>query len=74
MNEKKVLRDSTCKLGNLFKSFFALKVNIYLQNMSIKRRLARFAQKRVFSLFLCAACLPASLVMHVPITCAMVIF
>ena len=68
MNEKKVLRDSTCKFGILFKSFFALKVNIYLQNMSIKRRLARFDQKRVFSLFLCAACLPVSLVMHVPIS------
>jgi hypothetical protein len=30
--------------------------------------LARFDQKRVFSLFLCAAGLPASLVMHVPIS------
>ena len=36
--------------------------------MSIKRRLARFDQKRVFSLFLRAACLPASLAMHVPIS------
>jgi hypothetical protein len=34
------------------KCFFALKVNIYLQNMSIKGRLARFDKKnRVFSLF-----------------------
>ena len=39
-----------------------LKVNIYLQNMSIKR---------VFLLFFCVQCaarLPASLIMHVPIT------
>ena len=39
-----------------------LKVNIYLQNMSIKR---------VFLLFFCVQCaarLPASLIMHAPIT------
>ena len=65
MNEKKVLRDSTCKFGILFKS---LKVNMYLENMSIKRRLTRFDQKRVFSLILSAAGLPVSLVMHVPIS------
>ena len=41
-----VKSDSACKFGNFF--FFALKVNIYLQNISIKRRLARFDQKRVF--------------------------
>jgi hypothetical protein len=68
MNEKKVLRVSTCKFGILFKRFFALKVNMYLQNMSKKRRLARFDQKRVFSLSLCAAGLPVSFVMHVPIS------
>jgi len=46
-----------------------LKVNIYLQNMSINRRLARFDQENMYSLcFLCAACLPASLIMHVPIS------
>ena len=34
--------------------------------MSIKRRLVRFDKKRVFLLFiLCAACLSASLLMHV---------
>jgi hypothetical protein len=65
MNEKKVLRDSTCKFGILLKS---LKVNMYLENMSIKRRLTRFDQKRVFLLFLSAAGLPVSLVMHVPIS------
>jgi hypothetical protein len=45
----------------IFESFFlpALKVNINLQIMRIKR---------VFSLFLCAVCLPASLIMHVPIS------
>ena len=32
-------------LAIFLKLFFALKVNIYLQNMSIKRRLARFDQK-----------------------------
>ena len=68
MNEKKVLRDSYCKFGTLFKSFCALQVNIYLQNMSMKHCLARFDQKRVSSLILCAAGLPASLVMHVPIS------
>jgi len=47
---------------------FALKVNTYLNNMSIKRLLAIFTQKRVFSLFLCAACLPASLIIHVPLS------
>ena len=45
---------------------FALKVNIYLQNMSKKRRLGRFDPKQnvFFSLFfLCAL-----LIMHVPIS------
>jgi len=58
-----------CKFGKFFYSvfFFALKVNIYLKNMRIKRRLARFYQKNVyFRCFLCAACLPASLIIHVP--------
>ena len=37
--------------------------------MSIKRRLGRFDQKGIFSLFfLYAACLPAALIMHVPIS------
>ena len=51
------------------KWFFVLKVNIYLQNMSMKGRLARFDQKTcVFVVFLCTACPPASLIMHVPIS------
>ena len=50
-------------------SFFALKVNIYLQNMSIKRCLVRFDQKNMyFHYFLCATCLRASLIMHVPVS------
>jgi hypothetical protein len=36
--------------------------------MSMKRRLARFDQKHVYSLFLCAACLQTSLILHVPIS------
>jgi len=54
----------------LFKVFFfALKVNIYLQSMRIKHRLARFDQKTcIFVMFLCAVCLPSSLIMHVPIS------
>lgn len=36
--------------------FIAVEVNIFLQNMGIKR---------VFSLF-CEACLPASLIIHIP--------
>ena len=39
---------------------------MYLQNMSIKCRDS--TKKLVFSLFLCAACLPPSLMMHVPIS------
>jgi len=46
-------------LVNFLKFIFALKVNIYLQNMSIKR---------VFCCFICMRSLsPASLIMHVPI-------
>ena len=50
--------------------FCALKVNIYFQNMSIKRRLARFDKKDVYipCVCVCAACLPASLIRHVPIS------
>ena len=52
-------RDSACKFGkNSLKVFLALKVNIDLQNMSIQRNLVRFDQKL----------LPASLIMHVPIS------
>ena len=37
--------------------------------MSIKRRLARLDKKTCISVvFLCAACLPASLIIHVPIS------
>ena len=37
--------------------------------MSIKRCLARFDKKNVyFPCFMCAACLPASLIRHVPIS------
>ena len=44
-----------------------MKVNIYLQNMSCG--LARFDQIKVYLYcFLCAACLPTSLIMHVPIS------
>jgi hypothetical protein len=61
--------------GDLKNNNFALKVNINLQNMSIKHYLARFDQKKcIFIVFLCAACLPASSIMHVPIPeqhCAM---
>ena len=48
---------------------FALKVNMYmyLQNMSKKFARRDSTKKRVFSL-LCPACLPASLIMHVPIS------
>ena len=42
-----------------WKVFFTLKENIYLQNMSIKR---------VFFLCVFAACLPASLIMYIPIS------
>ena len=52
-------RDSACKIGkNNLKFFLALKVNIDLQNMRIKRNLVRFDQKL----------LPASLIMHVSIS------
>jgi hypothetical protein len=40
-----------------WKVFFALKVNNHVQNMRIKR---------IFLLFLCVTCLPASYIMHVP--------
>jgi hypothetical protein len=62
----------------LFWVFFALKVNINLQNMYIKRRLERFDQITcifvvlffvcVFlGFFLSAVCLQASLIKHVPV-------
>jgi hypothetical protein len=41
------------------KVFVAMEVNMYLQNMSIKR---------AFSLFLCAAFPPVSFIMYVPIS------
>ena len=41
------------------KVFVAMEVNMYLQNMSIKR---------AFSLFLCAAFLHVSFIMYVPIS------
>ena len=76
MNEKKVLRDSTCKFGILFKSFFALKVNIYLQNMSIKRCFGEIRPKTcIFVIFVCSWS-PSIISYACPnfrITCAMVI-
>ena len=74
MNEKKVLRDSYCKFGILFKSFCALKVNIYLQNMSIKRRFGEIRPKTcIFVIFACS--LFPSIINYTcpnfPITCAM---
>ena len=53
-----------------FKVFFVLKVNINLQNMSIKHCLARLDQKTCIAVvfYVCAACLPASLIMHVSIS------
>ena len=49
--------------------FFALKVNIYLQIMSIKHLDRLDSTKNVyFHCILCAASLPASLIMHVPIS------
>jgi hypothetical protein len=63
-NLRTVKMYSACNFGNLFKvSFFALKVDIYFQNMNRKCRLARF----VVCFFFRTACLPAPLIIHVPI-------
>ena len=62
--------DSACRFSKkkLKKRFFLHRKLIYTQE-SIKRCLVRFDQKTsIFVGFLCAACLPASLIMHVPIS------
>ena len=51
----------------IFNSFLCVGIE-YIPSKHIKRRLTRFDQKRAFRCFLCAACLPASLLMHVPIS------
>ena len=48
------------------KVFVAMEVNMYLQNMSMY--LQNMSIKRAFSLFLCAAFLHVSFIMHIPIS------
>ena len=63
----------TCKFGNFLEFYFALKVNINLQNMSIASRLGKFDQKTCIFVVCCVQLISQHhyifyICMHVTIT------
>jgi hypothetical protein len=60
-------RHNVAEIGMFYKKVFvAMEVNMYLQNMNMY--LQNISIKRAFSLFLCAAFLHVSFIMHIPIS------